>query len=204
MKTGQKRPGTGGGQGLCKTCNSPHRVLIEEAFINNKVSYADAAQWIKDNFDESISGASVWRHMKKHVNLKGKVKEEYKNSRIQNILDEARAEDDKEGTPLEALTRLKSEELMRKYIGEGIEEIKKLDTLIKLDYESYLDASKLANEQVEAKMVSKNVVDLLRTLSFNMIASIRTKKELMGEDAESRKASAVETWVDLVAKINDY
>lgn len=192
----------------CKVCNHEGRDKIE-AWINREgLTLEECEKKIMDTYGDKISKTTIWRHMQEHFLTKQEVKEAYKNKVFSQMRAEAEEEEppaaqsNKEPDKID-LAYERSQLLKSQYIEENLSEIGKLDSMIDYDYAMYRKTVELMAEKMEKKLVPKPLADFIKTLNSNITTSMRTKAELLGTDAEGRKASVMETWIDLVESLND-
>lgn len=178
----------------CKICNSPHRATVEEWMTSGKMTLVEAEERSTKELGEFFSRTSIWRHMKDHFISKEDIKKVYTDKKSEELaklkIEEFNAAQEK--------SRL----LQAKYVEGNLTELEKLDDMIEKDYAMYLQTVALMNEKLENKLAPKPLVDFLRVLNSNINTSLKTKAELLGTDAEGRKASVMETWIDIIGRVD--
>lgn len=178
----------------CKICNSPHRATIEEWMTSGKVTLVEAEERSVKELGEFFSRTSIWRHMKDHFISREDIRKAYTEKKAEEL---AKLSEDEFDAAQE-----KSRLLQAKYVEGNLTELEKLDDMIEKDYALYVRAVKLMNEKLDNKQTPRSLVDFLRALNTNINTSLKTKAELLGTDAESRKASVLETWIDIIERVD--
>lgn len=177
----------------CKICNSPHRATVEEWMTSGGMTLAEAEERSTKELGEFFSKTSIWRHMKDHFVSKEDVKKVYTEKKAKELAKLKEEEFD--------AIQEKSRLLQTKYVEGNLTELEKLDDMIEKDYAMYVRTVELMKEKLESKLAPKPLVDFLRVLNSNINTSLKTKAELLGTDAEGRKASVMETWIDIIGSV---
>ena len=175
----------------CKVCNSRHRETIERWMTVDGITLAEAEEKVRGELNLDVSRTTIWRHMREHFVGKDDVK---------NIYAEKKAEE----MSIEDFNAVqeKSRLLQTQVVNGNLTELEKLDSMIEKDYAMYEETVLLMNEQLQKKMAPKPLVNFLRVLNNNINTSLKTKAELLGTDAEGRKASVMETWIDIIGRVD--
>lgn len=187
----------------CKICNSDQRAEIEDYVRENKEgkSWQDLAAYLYKDLGLKISGTTLWTHMRSHCDIKDEVLKEYALARMKDTSEDRRSWLD--GDP-ELLARYEDEsrEAAEFHIANHVEEILKLDELIRRDFELYaLTADRLSDQLKSDRPPERESTQLLKALNANINTCMKTRMALLGEDAGSRVADSIETWLDLMHKI---
>jgi len=177
----------------CKICNSPHRATVEEWMTSGEMTLVEAEERSTKELGEFFSRTSIWRHMKDHFVSKEDVKKVYTEKKAKDLAKLKEEEFD--------AAQEKSRLLQAKYVEGNLTELEKLDDMIEKDYAMYVQTVELMKEKLESKLAPKPLVDFLRVLNSNINTSLKTKAELLGTDAEGRKASVMETWIDIIGSV---
>ena len=177
------------GRRRCKICQSGKANQIEERYLQLKKlgnGYFTAAKVICEEFDVQFAHTSLATHMKKHSGMsKEQVKTAYAKQK-QN--------------PQNGI----EEDYAKEYVTKNLTELNKLDAMIEKDYELYQQASRIVQENLqEFGKVPKTQAEFIRSLNLNITNSMKTKAELLGTDAEGRKAGAMETWIELLKRVDE-
>ena len=178
----------------CKICNSPHRATVEGWMTSGGMTLVEAEERSTKELGEFFSRTSIWRHMKDHFVNKEDIKKIYTNKKSEEL---AKLKVEEFNAAQE-----KSRLLQAKYVEGNLTELEKLDDMIEKDYAMYLRTVELMKEKLENKLAPKPLVDFLRVLNSNINTSLKTKAELLGTDAEGRKASVMETWIDIIGSVD--
>ncbi|MDI6840445.1 MAG: hypothetical protein QMD71_06340 [bacterium] len=178
----------------CKVCNSPNRDKIEQWMLEG-VTLVDCVDRVKKELKESIGRTSIWKHMREHFVDKDTIKQVYADKKTAQEYGEKKDKVD--------LAYEKSKLLKSQYIDKNLSEIEKLDDMIETDYAMYKRTAELMADKLKQKIAPKPLADFLKVLNTNINTSLKTKAELLGTDAEGRKASVMETWIDLVASMDE-
>ena len=166
----------------CKTCTSEHRLDIEAWHTEGKTSREISVRL--KALGEKISDRAIDNHFATHYDVTDEVKEQYAQSQL-NLEAEA---------------------------GERVNEIKALDDLVagKIELHKKLEAilgqmvSKIKIEkdtvayEIDLPKLPQAYVNLYNGLSAEIRQALKTKQELLGEDPGSKKAGALESWIDLM------
>ena len=187
----------------CKVCNSDQRAEIEEYCRTHKPnnSWQKLAAMVYRDLGLKIGQTSLWNHMRLHCDIKDEVLEEYAKARMKDTWEDNHV--CQNGSPeLQAIYEAQSVEAAKFHIAHHVEEIRKLDEIIKRDFALYMKTADRLSEQLRhGRTPERESIQLLKTLNSNLNTSMKTRMELLGEDAASRVADSLETWLDLVNKL---
>lgn len=199
----------------CRVCNSGHRDEIEKWMIEGKYTLEEAEEQTEKQFGVRVSRSSIWRHMREHFVTPEDVKKIYTERKAKQEpipkevkkVEVKKPEPEPEPEPVPEkdefdLAFERSKLLRAQYVEHNLSELEKLDDMIENDYAMYRRTVELMAEKLETKMAPKPLVDFLRVLNNNINTSLKTKAELLGTDAEGRKASVMETWIDIIGSLD--
>jgi len=177
------------GRKYCKICQSGKTKQIEDRYLQLKKmgkGYFTAAKIIKEELDVQFSHSGLRTHMIKHFGMnKEHVQAAYAKEKHK---------------PKEGI----EEDYAKEYVTKNITEIAKLDAMIEKDYELYQESAKVVQQNLdEFGKVPKTLAEFIRSLNLNITNSMKTKAELLGTDAEGRKAGAMETWIELLKRVDE-
>lgn len=148
----------------CKVCNSPHRALIEKWAKQDGLSPRAISDKLREEFQESISHKSIWRHLNEHFDVKAEAREQYQKSRQQ----------------------------MQKVVQKQLSDIEMLDQVAARNFELHRMADAWLSQLVQERgKIPKALVDLYNTTAGEMRQAIKQKQELLGDDPESKLADAM-------------
>lgn len=148
----------------CKVCNSPHRALIEEWAKKDGLSPRAISGKLREEFQESISHKSIWRHLNEHFDVKAEAREQYQ----------------------------KSQQQFQKAVGKRLSEIEMLDATIADNFELSQATTAWLKDLIEGrKKLPLALVQLREKLQSEMRQAIKQKQELLGDDPESKLADAM-------------
>lgn len=161
----------------CKACNSARRLQIEawkKDLNTNQISLK-----LKE-LGEPISRQALDNHFTEHYDVQTEVQEQYS----------------------------KSQANFQQTAGERVSEIVVLDDMItsKADLHQKLErilSSRLngledSDEVCELPKLPMAYVSLYTGCATGLCQAMKTKQELLGEDSGSKKAGAMQSWVDLM------
>jgi len=181
----------------CKVCTSPNREIVESWILEENLSSSVVSKRIKSEFGENISQSSVWTHMKKHVMP---VKEETIKQYAEKRVKRPEPQDPQEIQNEYQKTVAQAQALAK----QNVTEAEKLDHIIEKEYLMYVKAVEIMEEQFETQQSApKPLTDYIRSCNLNITQAIKTKSEVLGTDAESKKADAYMTWVELMQRVDD-
>lgn len=163
----------------CKSCNSPNRLKIE-AWHEEGLSDRTIEARLKAEFGEKISYVAIGNHFAEHYNVQAEVQEQYHQSQVN----------------------------LQQAAGERLYEIQVLDDVVagKMKLHEVLESilSKrlggLAESCQELPKLPMAYVSLYTGCTSGICQALKTKQELLGEDSGSKKARALESWVDLMTE----
>jgi len=163
----------------CKACNSPLRTQIEQWHCKDGDSSRVISAKLKE-LGEKISDRALDNHFDEHYNVPNVACEQYTKSKA-NIQKDA-------------------EELLS--------EIEILDSIVSGKHKLHQKIEKIISNRLKGLDEIKELRELPKipaayvTLYTGCAAEIRqamkTKQELLGEDSGSKKAGAMQSWVDLM------
>lgn len=176
----------------CKVCNSVHRAQIEQWCGIEGLTPITTSERLQAQFGESIGKTSIWRHMQNHWNLQVEVRAEYTAQQVEriNAIAGERVLD-------------QSRDVLERGVRQRLSDLDILDDMIATDYSLYKKAAemmKTAMNDRDKPKIPLAATDAMGTFSKSINQTMKTKLELLGVDAEGRKAGAIETWVDLLAE----
>lgn len=161
----------------CKACNSPHRLQIES--WKKDLNTSEISLRLKE-MGERISRPALDNHFAEHYDMQSEVREQYNQSRIN----------------------------MQQDANEFLSDIKVLDDAVAGKRTLHQKLEKILTNRLKGLEDTEEIGDLPKlpqayvTLYIGCASEIRqflkTKQELLGEDAGAKKAKAMETWVDLM------
>lgn len=179
------------------------RSEIEEYIRQNKEgnSWSRMAALIYQEFGMKVGPSSIWNHMRTHCDITDEVLEEYAKGRMKETWEDNHVVQN--GSPeLMAIYQAQSLEAAKFQIANHVEEIKKLDEIIRRDFQLYMKtADRLTDQLGQNRTPERESIQLLKVLNSNLNTSMKTRMELLGEDAASRVADSLETWLDLVGQL---
>ncbi len=184
----------------CKVCNEDRRAEIEEFVRAHKPgnSWQTMSGLVYKEFDLKIGPSSIWNHMRLHCDIKDDALEAYAKARMKDTWEDRHSVLNGDPVLMEAY-RQESVQAAKVHIANHVAEIKKLDEMLRRDFDLYIQTADLIATALKAKRVpDRELIQLLKTLNGNLIACMKARMELLGEDAASRVADSLETWVDLV------
>lgn len=162
----------------CKACNSSLRVQLEK-WKDDGDNTSQISIKLKER-GENISRPALDNHFEKHYNVSKEVQEQYFQSQA-NLQEEA---------------------------SERISEIQMLDDVALEKYQLHTKLTKIIGKLIKGLEDSKDIAEFPKlpaayvTLYTDCAAEIRqalkTKQELLGEDGNTKKANAIQNWVDLM------
>lgn len=163
----------------CKACNSPLRTQIEQWHTKDGDSSRIISARLKE-MGEKISYRALDNHFDEHYNVATVASEQYAESQANMQVDaEAR-----------------------------LSEIEVLDQLVAGKYALHQRLERIITNRLASLEEAENCADLPKlpmayvSLYTGCAAEIRqvmkTKQELLGEDSGSKKAGAMQSWVDLM------
>lgn len=153
----------------CRVCNSPRRAEIEEWIAQGLSPRAISAKLAE--LGEKISHVSIWQHRRDHFNVAEEAARRYAESRAR----------------LEAAAQKRVNEI--ETLDEQIAEAAELRARF---------AAWLRDLSEQRGRVPQAVVQAYAAAAGEVRQAAKTKAELLGDDPESRKAAAIESWLDLV------
>jgi hypothetical protein len=168
----------------CKTCNSSHRLKIEKWHKDGKIPEAIEVLLL-EKYGEKISGRAIRNHLDEHYNVPGAVQEQYH----------------------------KSQANLEKEAGERISEIEILESIATGKYDLHKKLEAIITNQLkgledaegpgELPKIPMAYVSLYTGCAAEIRQAMKTKQELLGEDSGSKKAGAMQSWVDLMLEDED-
>jgi len=148
----------------CKVCNSGHRTEIERWIREEGLSPRQASQKLKDEYQESISHKSIWRHMNEHFDVKAEARKQYQ----------------------------KSQQQIKEQAQKRLSEIEILDNIIAGDYELHQGVRQwLADLVTEKKRIPLALVQLLTATASEVRQHMKQKQAMLGEDPASKIAEVL-------------
>ena len=163
----------------CKTCNSSHRLKIEKWHMDGKIPEAIEVLLLK-KYGEKISGRAIRNHLDEHYNVPGAVQEQYHKSQA--------------NLEKEAGERISEIEILESVVAGKHALHKKLEAIF-TNLLGDLDEEKEPGELPHLPMA---FVSLYTGCAAEIRQAMKTKQELLGEDSGSKKAGAMQSWVDLM------
>jgi hypothetical protein len=161
----------------CKACNSPHRVQIESWKVEDKLHTSEISMKLKEMGDP-ISRRALDNHFEDHYNVSGVAAEQYQQS--QANLQEVAGE------------RVSEIQIMDKVVAGKARLHKRLEDIL-----ASLLESVIVNDP-ELPKLPVAYVTLYNGCAVGISQAMKTKQELLGEDSGSKKAGAMQSWVDLM------
>lgn len=159
----------------CKTCNSPHRAEIERWVTQEGLDYRAASRRLKEQYGEQITGEAISRHMRRHFPVAQAALEVY----------QAKA----------------SEELAQGIVRATVDELGMLETTASRNFELSQATAAWLDDLLKKKVVPPTGLAILHEkLTSEMAKALKLREEILGRDPESRKASALSSWLDLVVR----
>ena len=165
----------------CKACNSPLRLQIERWKVKDGLKTTEISLRLKE-MGEPISRPALDNHFAEHYDVQSEVQEQYNQSQV-------------------ALSQA---------AGERVTEIQILDDVVtgkrtlhqKLEkiLTNRLNGLEDTKEPRELPKIPQAYVSLYVGCASEIRQFLKTKQELLGEDAGAKKAKAMETWVDLMTE----
>lgn len=156
----------------CKVCNSLHRIQIESWIKDDGLSYRVVSKKILDEFGERISYSSIQQHMADHYNVMEDVREQYEKSKAQ----------------------------MEQEVAKRVNEIQVLDNIIYGKFRLHKTLELIISNRLAEMPKSGDLPKfpqayayLYNNLAAEICRAIKTKQEVLGEDAEAKKAEAIES-----------
>ncbi len=189
-KRGPKR------HGKCKVCNCAGRAEVELMyFTQEETTLSEISEFLKKKYKVDISRSAIERHCKNHCIPEGWTKDQYIKERTRAIMK-------KEELMMEYVEDSKA--IMGEIVQHNIEELQKIDAMIEQDFSLYDKVIEEIDNEMDVKgKPSHSNVQLLLTLNKNINQSMDTKMKLLGTDAQSRAADAVDNWVALLGRAQE-
>jgi hypothetical protein len=163
----------------CKSCNSPHRLKIEAWHKDGKSPEAIEVL-LRSKFDEMVSYKAIRNHLNEHYNVPAEAREQYQ----------------------------KSQANIQKDAEERLSEIEILDSIVSGKHKLHQKLEKIISNQLkgpdeieefrELPKIPAAYVTLYTGCAAEIRQAMKTKQELLGEDSGSKKAGAMQSWVDLM------
>jgi hypothetical protein len=163
----------------CKSCNSTQRLEIEAWHRDGKSPEAIEVMLL-EKYDEKISCTAIRNHLNEHYDIPAEVQKQYNQSQVN----------------------------LQKDAEERLSEIEILDSIVSGNHKLHQKLEKIISNQLKGLDEIEELRELPRipaayvTLYTGCAAEIRqamkTKQELLGEDSGSKKAGAMQSWVDLM------
>ena len=202
-----------GGANNCKVCKHEHIVEIETAMIIKKMPSREVEKMIDDNGWEPISYPTILNHMKNHVDSKRELILRYLDEKRQ-ILDNALSVDDDPETD-EMIVRLNELKKLDVSIQEAMILVRQSSKALqeqlslRVQHPDKNNKTKTGNKLTGSDgkdpdtrrsyvPIQRDLIALYKGSSEELRMTIKTKMDTLGIDAESRKASNIETLVDLI------
>lgn len=131
---------------------------------------------IQSRLDGEISYSAIGRHFKEHCNVQEEATIRYQASQVQ----------------------------FEKHVSARLTDVERLDDSIDRAHR----LSKVAEEQIrtyinQGSPPPKALVDLYSAASSELRQTNKTKMEALGDDPESKKADAIQSWADMVVMAID-
>jgi len=164
----------------CKACNSPLRTQIEQWHEDGQSSRVISAK-LKER-GEKISDRALDNHFDEHYNVQDVAREQYQQSQV-NIEADAQA---------------------------LVSDIKILDNVVSGKYQLHQKLEKILNSllpeiadkkgpnHAELTKIPTVYVTLYNGCAAEIRQALKAKQELLGEDGNSKKAGAMQSWVDMM------
>lgn len=185
---------TTGYSGQCKLCASPNRAQAEKWALLDKVGSKTIANRLRDQFGETIGNVSVWRHMNNHA---APIQEEALRKYAER---QVKAPDPQTPQDIDE-NYIKAVQQIEALAHQNVREAEKLDYIIEVEFLMYKRASELMHIQLhEQNHAPRPLTEFLRSCNTNMTRAIQMKSEVLGTDAESRKADAMMDWIGLMQR----
>jgi len=181
----------------CRVCASPNRETIEKWILEDGLGSPTAAKRANEELGENIGHTSIWRHMKNHVMpVKEETIKQYAEKKVKKPEpkepEEIKNDYQKAVAQAQALAK------------QNVTEAEKLDFIIEKEHLMYKRAVELMEIQLnEQHTAPRPLTEFIRSCNLNITQAIKTKSEVLGTDAESRKADAYLTWVELMQRVDD-
>lgn len=203
----------------CKVCNHEHVIEIETAMLIEKKSSREVEQMIIDEGWEKVSYVTLLKHMKDHVDEKRELILKYlyeKKAIIEAQVELGEdAEVDEQSIRLGALKNLDRSiyeaNILVRQASQAIQEQLALRVETADEAKGKYGKSKVVG--VDRKESDKkkafvplqsSLVQLYKVASEELRQTTKTKIEMLGIDSESRKATSMETLVDIVMAQSKY
>jgi hypothetical protein len=168
----------------CKSCNSAHRLKIEAWHKDGKSAEAIEIL-LKETYGEEISSRAIRNHINEHYNVPAEVQKQYHKSQVN----------------------------LEKSANERVTEIQIIDDVVAGKRVLHQKLEKILTNRLKGLEDTEEPRDLPKlpqayvTLYIGCASEIRqflkTKQEILGEDSGTKKANAMETWVDLMLEGGD-
>lgn len=143
----------------CKVCNSPHRALIEKWAKQDGLSPRAISDKLREEFQESISHKSIWRHLNEHFDVKAEAREQYQ----------------------------RSQEQFQEAVKKRLTDIEMLDSIIQGNFELHQAAKAWLDDLLNGrKRIPKTLVDLLAVTAGEVRQQLKQKQTMLGEDSAER------------------
>ena len=153
----------------CKTCNSARRLEIEAWHVKDGMS-PEAIEVRLKGLGEQISYRAISNHFVNHYNVQAEARAKYHESQAQIKQDAA----------------------------EWLTDLQILDELIQDNHIIHSGLRSQIKDLDNKFGVPMPAVTMLNGVSDAICKAMKTKHELLGEDGSSKKAGAMQSWVDLM------
>lgn len=197
----------------CKVCNHAHLVEIETALLIDGKPSREVEQMIKDKGWEPVSYVTLLTHMKEHVDAKRELVLKYLDEKRKILQGELTIEEDPEKD--EMAVRLNELRRLDRSIQEADilvrQASKALQEQLALRVETESEAKgkgkqsnvvgtdrKPADKKKAYVPLQTALVGLYKSASEELRQTVKTKMEVLGIDSEGKKATSMETLVDLI------
>lgn len=166
----------------CKTCNSPHRLDVEK-WHDEGMSDLAISKRLK-GMGLTITDKSLANHFNEHYNVQSELKEQYAEQYAQSQANLA----------VTVESRISEIEVLDSEVAGKHKLHEKLERILTKRLEG-LDGTDAIEDLPKIPMA---YVSLYTGCTQGICLALKTKLELLGEDSASKKANAIESWVDLM------
>lgn len=203
--------------GNCKVCRHEHRLEIETAMLVECKSSRETEKMIKDNGWEEVSYATILNHMNNHMDAKRELIVKYLYEKKQLLEGNMTMEDpevDEMQVRLNELRRLdasiqeasilvrQSSKVLQEQLSIRVEQPDK-NNKTKSGAKVTGPDGKDPDRKRFYVPIQRDLVALYKSASEELRMSMKTKLDLLGIDANSRKADSMETLVDLIMETDE-
>ncbi len=172
----------------CKTCNSPNRLQIE-AWKHEGLSSAAISLKLRE-LNESISERALDNHFAEHYDVKPEVRETYYKSQAQ--------------LELNAQAAVKEIQILDTMVIDKFNLHQKVSRILDARLKGLEDPAPSEDDMLQdLPKLPMAYVSLLNGSAAEIRQCLKTKQELLGDDSETKKAQALQSWVDLMTSAEE-